>query len=471
MTPVGRLAGRKVETLEGLHASGECRGLQAAFLTHGAAQCGICTPGMLVSAAAPAGHAGADRAAGYGRARRRPLPLHGLSPRLSRPSWMRARRRSSNRRQRSVRQWDIVFGASTASARLTARTSSALTSHLKEPLTSGSCARRTTGPVSDSATWRDTSPLSPGVVAVMTASDIPGRNVFGVIPATADQPVFAEPDEEVRFRGEAVAMIVGEPDAMAGLDVTGFPVTWDELSPVMSLDDAQAPGAPRLHDGRDGNIFVPPQRSSRGCGRRVPGCGSNRGRGRLRDRLHRARVHRAGSRIRGSRRRPGGGAGDDAVTAHGSGRARGDPGSVRGRGPHQAHGGRRRVREQARPLGAALPRARRLEVGSARAPDLHATRVDDVYDEAASLTAPRPYRRHARRPPHRDGFHGRVQYRGVRIMGFDGREPCPGARRRSVRLRRVSCAHRGYPHERATVGRVPRVRGAAIDDRAGVPVR
>ena len=36
---------------------------------------------------------------------------------------------------------------------------------------------------------------SPGVVAVMTASDIPGRNRFGVIPATADQPVFAEPDE------------------------------------------------------------------------------------------------------------------------------------------------------------------------------------------------------------------------------------------------------------------------------------
>src|SRR6188508_2299180 len=52
MTPVGRLAGRRVVTLEGLHASGECRGLQRAFLAHGAAQCGICTPGMLVSAAA-----------------------------------------------------------------------------------------------------------------------------------------------------------------------------------------------------------------------------------------------------------------------------------------------------------------------------------------------------------------------------------------------------------------------------------
>ena len=126
----------------------------------------------------------------------------------------------------------------------------------EEPSSSGSCARRSTGPASSSATWTRTSPRSPGVVAVMTASDIPGRNVFGVIPATADQPVFAEPDEEVRFRGEAVAMIVGEPEAMAALDMAAFPVTWAELPPVMSLDDAQAPGAPRLHDEREGNVLI-----------------------------------------------------------------------------------------------------------------------------------------------------------------------------------------------------------------------
>src|SRR2546430_4723417 len=52
MVPVGRLQGRRVETLEGLDACGEIAGLQRSFLQHGAAQCGICTPGMLVSAAA-----------------------------------------------------------------------------------------------------------------------------------------------------------------------------------------------------------------------------------------------------------------------------------------------------------------------------------------------------------------------------------------------------------------------------------
>ena len=50
--PAGRLSGREVVTLEGLDASGRIDRLQRSFLFHGAAQCGICTPGMLVAAAA-----------------------------------------------------------------------------------------------------------------------------------------------------------------------------------------------------------------------------------------------------------------------------------------------------------------------------------------------------------------------------------------------------------------------------------
>jgi carbon-monoxide dehydrogenase small subunit len=44
-------AGRRVETIEGLTASGEIADLQQAFLENNAAQCGFCTPGMLLSAA------------------------------------------------------------------------------------------------------------------------------------------------------------------------------------------------------------------------------------------------------------------------------------------------------------------------------------------------------------------------------------------------------------------------------------
>ncbi len=44
--------GAKVTTVEGLSMGGELHPLQKAFLVHTAVQCGFCTPGMIVSAAA-----------------------------------------------------------------------------------------------------------------------------------------------------------------------------------------------------------------------------------------------------------------------------------------------------------------------------------------------------------------------------------------------------------------------------------
>src|SRR5262245_32988993 len=43
---------RRVTTVEGLTRDGRLTRLQRAFLAHGAAQCGICTPGMLIAATA-----------------------------------------------------------------------------------------------------------------------------------------------------------------------------------------------------------------------------------------------------------------------------------------------------------------------------------------------------------------------------------------------------------------------------------
>jgi aerobic-type carbon monoxide dehydrogenase small subunit (CoxS/CutS family) len=44
--------GREVTTVEGLASGGDLAPLQRAFLEHGGVQCGFCTPGMLISAAA-----------------------------------------------------------------------------------------------------------------------------------------------------------------------------------------------------------------------------------------------------------------------------------------------------------------------------------------------------------------------------------------------------------------------------------
>jgi len=50
LVPVGQVAGAAVRTVEGLARDGHLAPIQQAFLEHGGAQCGICTPGMLLAA-------------------------------------------------------------------------------------------------------------------------------------------------------------------------------------------------------------------------------------------------------------------------------------------------------------------------------------------------------------------------------------------------------------------------------------
>jgi carbon-monoxide dehydrogenase small subunit len=50
LVAVGQVEGTNVTTVEGLATGGSVSQLQQAFVAHGAAQCGICTPGMLLAA-------------------------------------------------------------------------------------------------------------------------------------------------------------------------------------------------------------------------------------------------------------------------------------------------------------------------------------------------------------------------------------------------------------------------------------
>ncbi len=254
MTSVGRLEGGRVETLEGLDASGEAGGLQQAFLAHGAAQCGICTPGMLVAATAllrdlpaPTEQQVMDalggvlcRCTGYRKIiaavmDARTADVAEPQPPVGKAVGHRVRRVDGDRKVNGT----DVFGADQApDGALVIRI-------VRSPY------HRARFRLGDLDTYVS---ATPGVAAVMTAADIEGRNRFGVIATTADQPVFAE--EEVRFRGEAIAMVVGDAAAIAGLDLSGFPVTWEELPPLMSLDDACAEGAPTIHGERAGNVLI-----------------------------------------------------------------------------------------------------------------------------------------------------------------------------------------------------------------------
>ena len=50
LVPAAHADGRRITTIEGASATRIGRALQDAFVEHGGAQCGICTPGMIIAA-------------------------------------------------------------------------------------------------------------------------------------------------------------------------------------------------------------------------------------------------------------------------------------------------------------------------------------------------------------------------------------------------------------------------------------
>ena len=52
ITPVGRIGGKRITTIEGLEKDGRLHPLQEAFLKADAMQCGYCTSGMIMSGVA-----------------------------------------------------------------------------------------------------------------------------------------------------------------------------------------------------------------------------------------------------------------------------------------------------------------------------------------------------------------------------------------------------------------------------------
>ena len=50
LVPVAQVNGADIKTIEGVAQQGELHAVQQAFIDHGGAQCGICTPGMVLAA-------------------------------------------------------------------------------------------------------------------------------------------------------------------------------------------------------------------------------------------------------------------------------------------------------------------------------------------------------------------------------------------------------------------------------------
>src|SRR3984893_9349039 len=251
----GQIEGHQITTVEGLAIRAPINDrLQKSFLRHGPAQCGACTPGMLVSAtallernAAPTESAVMDAIGGVlcrctGYRKIITAVQDACSGKIAEPSPV-AGNAVGSRLVRLDGQSKVdgaeIFGA--------------------DEIPAGALGVRAIRNPYQHARFRFGNldvfiAAHPGIHRVLTTKDIPGENRYGVIPRFADQPVFAE--IEARFRGEAIAAVVGEGEAIEALDYASFPVAWAELPALTTIADALAPEAERIHPNRENNVLV-----------------------------------------------------------------------------------------------------------------------------------------------------------------------------------------------------------------------
>ena len=252
LTTLAQAEGREVRTVEGLGGP-DADALQRSFLRHGAAQCGICTPGMLMTATAllaetPRPTRGEAeqalggvlcRCTGYAKiidavceAWRETPGAAPLPAPEGAPVGARIERLDGVAKVTGAE----VFGAD-------AIPPGALSIHvIRSPHHHAAFA------FGDLAAWARAN----GVEAVLTSRDVEGTNRFGVIPPFADQPALAP--SPARFRGEAVALVVAEAETLAALDLAAFPVEWTPLPAALDPESARA--APPLHPDRPGNLMT-----------------------------------------------------------------------------------------------------------------------------------------------------------------------------------------------------------------------
>jgi aldehyde oxidoreductase len=254
LVPLGQVGGRDVATVEGLADGAALRPIQAAFLRHGGAQCGICTPGMLMAADAllaanrqPTEGQVLDamggvlcRCTGYRKIVEAVLDAGEAD--AGRPATTAGE--AVGARIARVDGVDQVTGAATFGAdRMPV---DAL--HLRAIRSPFAHARFT---IADPSSLLA---AHPGLVRVLTAADVPGQNRYGIYATGKDQPVFA--DGYVRFRGEAVAALVGDVATIARIDDVELAIDWEPLEPVLEPEVAVAPGAVQLHEASPGNVLT-----------------------------------------------------------------------------------------------------------------------------------------------------------------------------------------------------------------------
>ena len=261
LTPVGKVAGRRVMTVEGLGTPDALHPLQQAFIERGAVQCGYCTPGMLMAAKA-------------------------LLDRTPDPSHDEVVEALAGNLCRCTGYKSIVQAVRLAASRMRGddggRPMAGGTSELSAAAVIGGDAIRTdsVGKVTGQAKYVEDIRMpgmlharvlrSPhhharllalqtgdaesmdGVVRIITAVDIPGENGLG--DYSRDEPVLVPVGDTVKMLGAPVALVVAVTPERAQAACEAIEATYETLPHTFSLNEALAEDAFPIYG--PGNILT-----------------------------------------------------------------------------------------------------------------------------------------------------------------------------------------------------------------------
>jgi aldehyde oxidoreductase len=248
-----KVNGAKVETIEGLSKNSDLHPLQQGFIETGAVQCGYCTPGMIMTGKA--------------------LLDSNPNPSLEE---IKVALKTNRNLCRCTGYVSIFEAIQLAAERMAGRGSLEVHPEARELISNPQLREEAIKKVTGTRMYADDIEMDgmlfgvilwaahphariinidtsaaeavEGVVLVLTAKDIPGKNQAGLI--VRDQPAIA--DEKTRYIGDSLASVFAETLEIAEIAREKIRVEYEVLPGVFSPQEAAKPDSPRVHD--DGNL-------------------------------------------------------------------------------------------------------------------------------------------------------------------------------------------------------------------------
>jgi selenium-dependent xanthine dehydrogenase len=256
--PALKASGKRVTTVEGLAVQGQLHPIQEAFVRHGVVQCGFCIPGQLMMGAALLAQNPDPTESDIRHAFKDTLCRCGSYPALVRAVQSAAQK--------------MYRGVEIQSPDLDSPGETRVVGHV---IPRPDAVQKVTGAAkfTDDYTFPDmlharvlragvphaivtrlevsAARSLPGVHAVLTAEDVPGRNAHGLV--IFDWPVLVGVGEKVRTVGDAVAVVAADTREIATQALDLIRVEYEPLPVVSSARQARQPDAPQVH--ASGNLL------------------------------------------------------------------------------------------------------------------------------------------------------------------------------------------------------------------------